>query len=287
MELIQLYYFMEVAKYENMTLAAKENHISQQALSKSIRKLEQELGANLFDRHNHRLSLNASGRLALEHIQGILTGIETLKKTIGHISSPQELVIGSSSLISVRSLILHFNDVYPNFLISANSIPEARLFEKLQRRQIDIAISVQEHFPSPNSNICSVPVCHETLLLAVPSNDPLAQKSSVCLKELDGRNILRLKTCELYLDHVFDSLCKKYRIKTNFIWQNDYLIFNSLWNNPQYCFLTSTLNYDLEYHNHILLPFDEPQLTVTFYVHFLNDNVNAEIFSFWAKQISM
>ncbi len=120
MELIQLLYFMEVAKYENMTLAAKKNHISQQALSKSIRKLEQELGAELFDRHNRHLSLNASGRLAL---------------------------IGSSSLISIRSLILNFNIAYPNFLISTNSIPEDHLFEKLRRRQIDVAISAQEYPP--------------------------------------------------------------------------------------------------------------------------------------------
>ncbi len=123
-------------------------------------------------------------------------------------------------------------------------------------------------------------------MLAVPNNDPLAKKDSVCLQDLNGRNILRLKTCELYLDHIFDSLCKKKRIKTNFIWQNDYVIFNGLWNNPQYSFLTSTLHNNLEYHNHIRLPFDEPQLTVTFYAHFLNGNVNAEIFSSWARQIS-
>lgn len=147
MELIQLLYFMEVAKYENMTLAAKKNHISQQALSKSIRKLEQELGAELFDRHNRHLSLNASGRLALEQIQDIFNSIETLKKMIGRVSSPQELVIGSSSLISIRSLILNFNIAYPNFLISTNSIPEDHLFEKLRRRQIDVAISAQEYPP--------------------------------------------------------------------------------------------------------------------------------------------
>lgn len=285
MELIQLLYFMEVAKYENMTLAANKNHISQQALSKSIRKLEQELGAELFDRRNRRLSLNASGRLALDQIQDIFTSIETLKKTIGRISSPQELVIGSSSLISIRTLILNFNNAYPNFLISTNSIPEDHLFEKLQRRQIDVAISVQK-YPLSSPNICSFPVFQETLLLAVPSDDPLSKKNSVCLQELNGRNILRLKTCELYLDHIFDSLCKKNRIKTNFIWHNDYVIFNGLWNNPQYSFLTSTLHDNLEYHNHIRLPFDEPQLTVAFYAHFLNDNVNAEIFSSWARQIS-
>ena len=105
--------------------------------------------------------------------------------------------------------------------------------------------------PPSYQNICSFLVFQETLLLAVPNNDPLAKKDSVCLQDLNGRNILRLKTCELYLDHIFDSLCKKKRIKTNFIWQNDYVIFNGLWNNPQYSFLTSTLHNNLEYHNHI------------------------------------
>ena len=63
MELLQFRYFMTAAKYENMTKAAEELHIAQPALSQSIKRLETELGVELFDRSRHRIALNEHGRL--------------------------------------------------------------------------------------------------------------------------------------------------------------------------------------------------------------------------------
>lgn len=55
MELLQLFYFRETAKTENMTEAAGILHITQPSLSKAIARLEEELGVPLFDRSRHRL----------------------------------------------------------------------------------------------------------------------------------------------------------------------------------------------------------------------------------------
>lgn len=61
MDIYQLEYFEAVARHENVSKAAEELHVSQPALSKSIAKLENELGVSLFDRVGKRLSLNAQG----------------------------------------------------------------------------------------------------------------------------------------------------------------------------------------------------------------------------------
>ena len=63
MELLQFRYFLEAARYENLTRAADELHIAQPALSQSIMRLENELGVKLFDRRNHHVYLNDQGKL--------------------------------------------------------------------------------------------------------------------------------------------------------------------------------------------------------------------------------
>lgn len=285
MELIQLLYFKEVAKYENMTLAAKKNHISQQALSKSVRKLELELGTQLFDRNNNRLTLNASGRLAIEQINSILMDIEYLKKSVRRSASSRELVIGSSSLASVRSLILDFNNAYSSFFISAKSIPEDQLLDELLQKQIDAAFSCRQY--TSDSSVHTLPVFQETLMLAIPLKHPLAEKESICLQDLTNQNVLGLKTCELYLNRILQELCKKNHIKTNFIWQNDYMIFDGLCDNDQYLFLTSTRHTNLLHDNRSARPFEDPLLTSTIYLHHLTGNIHAEIFSSWIKHMYM
>ena len=61
MELTQLKYFLEAAKTENLSKAARDLHISQPSLSKAIQKLEEELGTPLFQRSGRHLRLNQNG----------------------------------------------------------------------------------------------------------------------------------------------------------------------------------------------------------------------------------
>ena len=83
MELLQLRYFCEVVKWGNVTRAAKENYISQPALSKTIRNLEDELGVKLFERVKNRVELNEYGRAFYDKVsrglQMIDSGVEGLK----------------------------------------------------------------------------------------------------------------------------------------------------------------------------------------------------------------
>lgn len=64
MELHQLRYFVQVARLESVSKASQALHISQPALSKTIGKLEDELGCQLFDRTGKRLLLNDRGRFS-------------------------------------------------------------------------------------------------------------------------------------------------------------------------------------------------------------------------------
>lgn len=75
MEINQLHYFIIVAKMESITKAAGVLYLTQSALSRSIAKLETELGTNLFDRDGGRLVLNDTGRKFLEYAEEALNVI--------------------------------------------------------------------------------------------------------------------------------------------------------------------------------------------------------------------
>lgn len=82
MEIHQLRYFCAVAKMGSFTRAARNQHVSQPSLSQQILKLEDELGAKLFDRFDHTVKLSRMGELFLPEAQAVLTKLENVKAEI-------------------------------------------------------------------------------------------------------------------------------------------------------------------------------------------------------------
>lgn len=82
MELQQLTYFKAAAEFENLSRAAEELYISQPALSKVIRRLEADLGTELFDRQGKTVRLNDTGRIALAYTNEILQSVENMRDSL-------------------------------------------------------------------------------------------------------------------------------------------------------------------------------------------------------------
>lgn len=82
MDLTSLEYFKSIAECGSLTKAAQQFHISQPAMSAMLKKLEDELGAELFDRAPNRIYLNKTGEIALIHVNAILRNMEQMKADI-------------------------------------------------------------------------------------------------------------------------------------------------------------------------------------------------------------
>lgn len=117
MELLQLKYFVIVARLEHMTRAAEELGIAQPALSKTIATLEKSLGVLLFDRHGKYIRLNQNGKIFLKRAEQALTALEDGKRELADLSEETfgviklAVIVGSNLL---PDLLSSFRLQYPH-----------------------------------------------------------------------------------------------------------------------------------------------------------------------------
>lgn len=109
--LLQLKYFQEVAKYQNITRTAEILHVSQPSLSTAIRHLEEELGIELFDRKGKSIVLNENGQNFLRDINSMFELLNRNQQNRNRLASgkTQKIYIGGEkSMTSLNPEILDF-----------------------------------------------------------------------------------------------------------------------------------------------------------------------------------
>ena len=92
MELEQLRQLVEVERCGTISAAAEELHITQPSLSRSIRRLERDLGQDLFDRGRNSVTLNEAGRLALTHAKRILADVRLMRNDFDELSKHERTI---------------------------------------------------------------------------------------------------------------------------------------------------------------------------------------------------
>ena len=115
MELTQLYYFYKVAKLEHITKASIEINIAQPALTKSIHKLEEELGVTLFSHCGRNIKLTSWGKWLYEKINDPLNSILNLKNEINILKNNKHIKIGALAASTfVTNAIIEFRKINPD-----------------------------------------------------------------------------------------------------------------------------------------------------------------------------
>src|SRR5947209_6548344 len=116
MRIEQLQYLAEVARLGSFRRAAEELHISQPALSESVRTLERELGVHLLERGRHGARVSDPGRHLLPHMLAILDSVDRLRQAAGEENMHTRLVrVGTVTTATVPLLtpaIRRFRDLH-------------------------------------------------------------------------------------------------------------------------------------------------------------------------------
>ncbi len=186
MEIIDLKIFKSVANEGKLTKAAKKLAMTQPGVSQHLKRLEDELGAQLFDRRKNRLHLNDFGRALLGRIEPILEGIEQLKSlSIDQIEPSGTLKLGltdASTQTIVPPRLKAFHDKFPKVHVELIISDSDDIEDGVIRGRYDVGIIsgmeishplVEEHVLDSDRIDC-----------LVPKGNPLAGQKKVTLEEL-------------------------------------------------------------------------------------------------------
>ena len=143
MEFTQLNYFRTVARLGNVSQAARELYVTQPNLSKSIHRLEAELGVPLFDHRKGKIVLNEYGRIFLASVELCFSELATGKQTIQRLYEAQQNVLSLGCSIDdfLPDVLKEFSLAHPEIGIRQFACPPEELSSRLLARSLDLAIT--------------------------------------------------------------------------------------------------------------------------------------------------
>ncbi|MGW1124412.1 LysR family transcriptional regulator [Streptomyces sp. NPDC002526] len=209
MELRQLEYFVAVAEEQNFTRAAERVHISQSGVSAQIRRLEQELGAELFDRSARTVVLTVAGKAALAQARAALAAAGAVGQSVDEVT---ELVRGrltvgmviGCTLTPLFEALAAFHEAHPGVEIALLEDNSDRLTEGVRTGAVDLAL-IGTATAAPDG-LHALTVISERLVAAVPAGHPLTRRRRVTLRDLAAHPIVCMPT-GTGLRAVFDQAC--------------------------------------------------------------------------------
>ena len=147
--------FYTVAKHKHMTKASEELHISQPAISQSIKKLEDQLGGTLFLRSNKGMELTEEGKMFYEYVKGALELINNAENEFTSFKdlSKGEIKIGCSTTLTKLVLMDALKDFhldYPNININITNDLTSNLINDLKLGKLDFVIFNESNIKETN-----------------------------------------------------------------------------------------------------------------------------------------
>ncbi|MCC8059254.1 MAG: LysR family transcriptional regulator [Clostridiales bacterium] len=197
MDLNQLRYFVKLSEVQNFSKAAEELYVTQPTLSQRIKRLEQELGVDLFVRSTRSVQLTEAGQLCYEQAKTVLEDLNKLmtmaeeihRRKAGHIA------IGILAVLphwNISAALNDFRKKYPQIDINMEFDWSKALIDQLLKKKLDVVISkVFWNEGSPEfADLEVYPIDEGELEVILGRNHPLAGQKTVRLEQLAGEQVL-------------------------------------------------------------------------------------------------
>jgi LysR family hydrogen peroxide-inducible transcriptional activator len=223
MELHQLRYFCAIAETGSFSRAAQQSHVSQPSLSQQILKLENELGARLFDRLGRTVRLTELGSAFLPRARAVLRDVEAARSDIAErktsVSGP--LCIGVIPTIGpyfLPPVLASFWRKYPQARVTIVEEITPLLLERLRAGTMDVAI-VALPLRVRNHEFKSFPLAAEKLYAVLSRSHPLAKRRTVSLGDLRDDPFLLLRDGHCFREAAV-AACNRARLNPNIVFES-------------------------------------------------------------------
>jgi LysR family transcriptional regulator, hca operon transcriptional activator len=215
MELRHLRYFVAVADAGSLTVAAQRMlHTSQPSLSRQIRDLEDEVGAELLTRRARGIDLTPAGRAFLDHARSVLSQVEAASEAARRVARPAKpcFTMGfltGHELTWMPEALRILRDELPNIDVMISSQYSPLLADGLSKGKIDAAFLRRERgVPDLAFRL----LVKEPLMVVLPSNHRLAALKSIGPRDLVGEPFVTVSNTAPVLRVVIDHYLKRSKI---------------------------------------------------------------------------
>jgi LysR family hca operon transcriptional activator len=212
MELRHLQYFVAVAEAGSLTVAAERKlHTSQPSLSRQIRDLEDEVGAELLTRRARGIELTLAGRAFLEHARTVLSQVEAATEAARRVAHPAKPCFSMGFLTGheltwMPEALQILRDELPNIDVMISSQYSPLLAQGLSKGKIDAAFLRGER-GAPD--LAFRLLVKEPLMVVLPSDHPLAALKAISPRDLVGETFVTVSDTAPVLRAVIDDYLKR------------------------------------------------------------------------------
>ena len=222
MEIRQLEYFVAVVETSSFTKAAERQYVSQPCVTHSVRKLEEELGIELFDRTQKKAVLTDEGKRFYlracklqNELRDTMTEMNELRNLArGTINLAIPPMIGSCLF---PYLFTSFQTQYPHLTLNVCEEGSFAAHRMLEQEELDLGIII---LPEPDlDTLHFVPLTQQEILLTVARSHPLAQRESVTFGDLRQEKFILFKS-NFFQRHAILNRCQQENLEPK-------IVFNS------------------------------------------------------------
>jgi LysR family hydrogen peroxide-inducible transcriptional activator len=206
MTLTELKYIVAVARERHFGRAAEACFVSQPTLSVAIKKLEEELGVQLFERGGAEVSVTPIGMQIVEQAQRVLEQTHSIREIAAQGKDPLAGPLRVGVIYTIGPYLLPL--LVPAIIEHAPQMPlllqenfTVKLLELLRQGEIDVAILAE---PFPDNGLVTQALYDEPFVVAVPRGHPWCGRGSIQSVELKQQTMLLLGTGHCFRDQVLE-----------------------------------------------------------------------------------
>ncbi|KUJ70636.1 LysR family transcriptional regulator [Streptomyces albus subsp. albus] len=183
MDLPALRCFQAVARHEHISRAAEELRVAQPSVSRTVARLERELGVPLFDRQGRRIRLNRYGAALLRRVDRALHELDDARRELADAAGLHQgsVTVAAETMLTLTGTLTAYRAAHPGVAVHLHQVAAPAMPGRLHSREVDFCLASQ---PLAGPSLRGVDLTREEVLLAVPEDHPLAARERVTIAEL-------------------------------------------------------------------------------------------------------
>tara|TARA_R110002049_G_scaffold285698_4_gene467100 strand:+ start:271744 stop:272649 length:906 start_codon:yes stop_codon:yes gene_type:complete len=208
MELDQLENFLKVAELGNFTRAAEERGLSQPAISRSVQRLEEEIGQPLFERKARQVTLTDAGELLQARARQVLRIVEDTRLEISDDGQSGRIRLGAIPTIApyfLPGLLQMFAREFPDAHVTVQEDTTDHLIKRVTQGEIDLGLFA---LPINAKYVDIEPLFDEELLLILSKDHPLRDKKQIRVTDIESLPFVMLDEAHCLSDNI-NTFCRQ------------------------------------------------------------------------------